>query len=103
MNSRQDTQTSTSSSATRTSQEVSTQSPTAKPSTSASSARTNSDAESPVPYETYLMMSKEERAAIPYGRRPYRLTPDEIEDLRQNKKELVEKYRNRWAHLRPKA
>ena len=55
------------------------------------------------PYETYLRMSKAERAAIPYERRPYHLTPDEIEDLRQDLKRLHELAKNRWAHLRPKA
>ena len=44
-----------------------------------------------VPYETYLRMGKEERAAIPYERRPFRLTPDEIESLRQDFREAEAK------------
>lgn len=44
-----------------------------------------------VPYETYLRMSKEERAKIPYDQRPYHLTPDEIESLRKDAKAAAAK------------
>ena len=65
------------------SQEKSKPSPKAKADTSSSSRQ--------VPYETYLRMGKEERAAIPYERRPFRLTPDEIESLRQDFREAEAK------------
>ena len=55
-----------------------------RPANSGSTARTLSGNESQVPYEEYLQMSEAERAAIPYERKPYRLTPSEIASLRQD-------------------
>ena len=77
------------------------QSQHAKPTASSSSPQTSSEEESPVPYETYLRMSKAEREAIPYERRPYQLTPDEIEDLRQDAKDSSKIMAEEFADVEP--
>ena len=60
-----------------------------RPANSGSTARTLSGNESQVPYEEYLQMSEAERAAIPYERKPYRLTPSEIASLRQDSRDSL--------------
>ena len=58
--------------------------PSRKPANSSNYELTPSENESQVPYEVYLAMSEAERAAIPYERKPYELTPSEIASLRQD-------------------
>ena len=55
-----------------------------RPANSGSSVPTHSGNGSQVPYEVYLQMSEAEREAIPYERKPFRLTPSEIVSLRQD-------------------